>query len=420
MNLTKKLTVIAAMLAAVVTFQTVAQSPMSPYSRYGYGILRDNVTSAQRAMGGVGYAMNSGRQINAMNPASYAMCDSLTFLFDMGLSYTKLWSQEPTTEGTLKESFNGGGIDYITSQFAVSRKIGMSLGLVPVSSVGYSFGSKIDNGTAGRIGTGGLNQLYLGIGYTPFKNFSVGANVGYLFGTVTNNTYVYPYSGQTSLFQTVVEVRDYSLQFGAQYTFYAGRKNRFTLGVSFTPGKDLIGHAWGINYDVDSDTQPDTVGYSTLRNKYTMPATWGFGINYIWNERLMAEFDVTYANWSKAKFSRIDVEGSTRQRFNNRLKYAFGLQYTPHPRGRYLQRVNYRAGVFHEKSYINVLGNDVKEYGVSCGFGLPAPQSKTVLNLGVEWRRRQASPANLIREDYIAITLGINFNERWFYQNKIY
>lgn len=420
MNLTKKLTAVAAMIAALASIQTLAQSPMSPYSRYGYGVLRDNATSAQRAMGGVGYAMNSGRQINAMNPASYAMCDSLTFLFDMGFSYTKLWSQEPTTDGTLRESANGGGLDYITTQFAVSRNIGMSIGLVPVSSVGYSFGSKIENGSAGRTGSGGLNQLYVGIGYNPFKGFAIGANIGYMFGTITNDTYVYPNSGQTSLFQTVVEVRDYNLQFGAQYTFYAGRKNRFTAGVSFTPGKDLLGHAWGVNYDVDSDQKPDTVGYTTLRGKYSMPATWGVGFNYTWNERLMAEFDITYAQWSKAKFSRIDVEGSTRQNFNNRLKYAFGLQYTPRPRGRFLQRVNYRAGAFYEKSYMNVLHNDVKEYGVSAGFGLPAPSSKTVVNLGVEWRRRQASPAKLIREDYFAITLGINFNERWFYQNKIY
>lgn len=420
MNLTKKLTAFAALLAALFSIQTSAQSPMSPYSRYGYGVLRDNATAAQRAMGGVGYAMNSGRQINVMNPASYAMCDSLTFLFDMGLTYTKLWSQEPTTEGTLRESSNGGGIDYVTTQFAVSRNIGMSLGMVPVSSVGYSFSSSIENGASGRAGSGGLNQLYLGIGYNPFKGFSIGANVGYMFGTITNDTFVYPNSGQSSLFETVVEVRDYSLQFGAQYTFNIGRPNRFTLGVSFTPGKDLLGHAWGMNYDINSDAEPEKVGYTTLKGKYSMPATWGFGLNYSWSDRLMTEFDVTYAKWSKAKFSRIDVEGSNYQNFNDRLKFALGLQYTPRPRGRFLQRVNYRAGAFHEKSYINVLGNDVNEYGASLGFGIPTPSSKTVVNLGVEWRRRQASPANLIREDYLYITLGINFDERWFYQSKIY
>ena len=149
MNLIKKITAFTA-LAAIISIQAIAQSPMSPYSRYGYGILRDKVTSTQRAMGGVGYAMNSGRQINAMNPASYAMCDSLTFLFDMGVTYTKLWSQEPSESGTLRESSNGGGLDYLTLQFPVSRNIGMSVGLVPVSSVGYSFGSKIKNGSAAR------------------------------------------------------------------------------------------------------------------------------------------------------------------------------------------------------------------------------------------------------------------------------
>ena len=57
-----------------------AQNTTSPYSMYGYGILQDGATSSQRQMGGIGYAMQSGRQINAMNPASYASIDSLTFL----------------------------------------------------------------------------------------------------------------------------------------------------------------------------------------------------------------------------------------------------------------------------------------------------------------------------------------------------
>jgi hypothetical protein len=57
----------------------------SPYSMFGYGILNDYASSAQRAMGGVGYAMNGCRQINTMNPASYSAIDSLTFLWDAGI-----------------------------------------------------------------------------------------------------------------------------------------------------------------------------------------------------------------------------------------------------------------------------------------------------------------------------------------------
>ena len=80
-------------------------------------------------MGGVGYAMNSGRQINVMNPASYASIDSLTFLFDMGISATALWSQEGDKRG---KDF-GGGLDYITMQFPIMKNMGASIGLLPFS-----------------------------------------------------------------------------------------------------------------------------------------------------------------------------------------------------------------------------------------------------------------------------------------------
>ena len=68
-----KVILAAAMLLAIGALSAKAQNrEMSPYSMYGYGMLTDNASSTQRAMGGVGYAMSNGRQINVMNPASYA------------------------------------------------------------------------------------------------------------------------------------------------------------------------------------------------------------------------------------------------------------------------------------------------------------------------------------------------------------
>lgn len=63
--------------------------------------------------------------------------------------------------------------------------------------------------------------------------------------------------------------------------------------------------------------------------------------------------------------------------------------------------------------------NHVREYGVSCGFGLPTLSTKTVINLGFEYRHRQATPNPLVKENYFNITLGINFNELWFLKRKI-
>lgn len=139
-----------------------AQNVQTPYSMYGYGILGDRATSMQRQMGGVGVAMNSGRQVNVMNPASYAAVDSLTFLFDMGADVSLLWSDE----GSAKESATGGGLDYLTMQFPIGRYMGGSVGMLPYSSVGYAFGNEIKHGTSENQGSGGINELYLGFAGT--------------------------------------------------------------------------------------------------------------------------------------------------------------------------------------------------------------------------------------------------------------
>ncbi|MDE6100559.1 MAG: hypothetical protein K2G01_05890, partial [Paramuribaculum sp.] len=76
MKINRKLLVaFAIFLSAATAFGQIS----SPYSKFGYGLLDNNATSAQMQMGGVGYAMSTGRQINVMNPASYAAADSLTF-----------------------------------------------------------------------------------------------------------------------------------------------------------------------------------------------------------------------------------------------------------------------------------------------------------------------------------------------------
>ncbi len=66
-----------------------------------------------------------------------------------------------------------------------------------------------------------------------------------------------------------------------------------------------------------------------------------------------------------------------------------------------------------------VENNHVRDYGVSVGLGLPAISSKTMINLGFEYHNRQATPDPLLREKYFNVTLGINFNQLWFFQNKL-
>ncbi|MDE6704059.1 MAG: hypothetical protein K2K00_10360 [Muribaculaceae bacterium] len=387
---------------------------MTPYSRYGYGILSDNATAAQRAMGGVGYAMNSGRQINVMNPASYAAVDSMTFLFDMGVDFTSLWQKETSDGATLKDQKNGGGLDYITMQFPIGKRMGMSVGVLPYSSVGYAFGSEIAHGATSRQGSGSINELYVGVAGKVFKGFTVGVNVAYLFGTTYNDSYAYTSSGSTTLFEREFEVRDWRMDIGVQYSFLLNPKNRFSLGLTYSPKKDFNGHAITYAYDMNQEAEPVETENLKLRGNYTMAETWGAGISWEWDKRLYLEGDFTYQPWSKAKYQ------GTEGQLLNRYKLAGGLQFTPKPRGNYFERVQYRAGAFANRDYLRVLGNSVREFGASIGFGLPTPVTKTIVSIGLEWRHRQAHPNPLIKENYLCVTLGLNINELWFRPSRIY
>ena len=79
----------------------------------------------------------------------------------------------------------------------------------------------------------------------------------------------------------------------------------------------------------------------------------------------------------------------------------------------------YRLGAYFNHDYQNVNGNNVRDYGVSLGVGLPVTGFKTTVNLGVEWKHRYTDPVALVKEDYLNITVSVNFNETAFFKNKI-
>ena len=402
------------LLAAAAIGATAQNGTMTPYSRYGLGILSDNATAAQRQMGGTGYAMHSGRTINVMNPASYARIDSMTFLFDMGLDLTCLWNSETAAAGsTTRNSDFGGGLDYITMQFPITRGLGASIGLLPYASTGYAFGNTIQNGYDSRSGSGSINEVYIGLGYMPLKGLSLGANIAYMFGNTYNDTYAVTSAGSTTLFERQLDVRDWNLNLGLQYSLPLARRHELTIGAVFSPAKNLHGTTGTFAYDTSLDTAP-TETEDKIDGRYSMPYTVGVGFGLNIDQHLLVELDGTFQPWSKAMYN------GEKGTLNDRYKVAAGVQLVPNPRGSYFRRASYRAGVFYNHDYLKVRGNELRDFGVGLGMGFPVPGFKTIVNLGVEWRHRAGSPNSLIKEDYLNITLGVNFNEMWFRPNKIY
>ena len=137
-------------------------STNSPYTRFGYGMQADRSFAAGRAMGGIGYGLRSARQINPMNPASYTGMDSLTFLFDGGISAQMSWFND----GTHRQRDLNGGFNYAAMQFPLHRRLAVSIGLLPFSSVGYNYTAPSQGDSRYTdlfSGTGGLNEIYGGM-----------------------------------------------------------------------------------------------------------------------------------------------------------------------------------------------------------------------------------------------------------------
>ena len=133
--MSSKKALIGALFIAVSAAVSAQSSVNSPYTRYGLGETFDQVFANNAAMGGVGYALRSDLHINPMNPASYTAVDSLSFMFDTGMTLKSSNFQE----GNYKSNAKNASFDYIAMQFRLHPRLGMAIGYTPFSTVGYTF-----------------------------------------------------------------------------------------------------------------------------------------------------------------------------------------------------------------------------------------------------------------------------------------
>jgi hypothetical protein len=154
-----------------------------------------NITPAQnnlnRAMGGLTAAYNNFQSVNFTNPASYANIKITSY--DIGLDYSS------RTLRTLNPPKSFGSNYLIPSYFNLGLPLskknnwGMNIGLRPISRINYDISirtrTSIDSIRYGYVGNGGSYQAFTGMGFGT-KNFTVGFNVGYMFGNKEYNTRV--------------------------------------------------------------------------------------------------------------------------------------------------------------------------------------------------------------------------------------
>lgn len=407
-------------MATIAMAQT---SSNSPYTRYGFGELSDQHFGNSKAMGGIAYGLRNGLQVNAANPASYTAVDSLTFIFDAGLSLQNTNFKENGVSTNAKNS----SFDYIAMQFRLRKGIGMALGFLPYSTVGYDmtqvksinkdeYGNDIES-YHNYKGEGGLQQVFAGLGFKVFNNLSVGTNFSYLYGDITYATMTS--FSNTNAFSSVrsqhISVSSYKLDLGAQYTQKFGEKHVVNLGATYSYGHEMNSEGYNYTETYDSNSTLQTHSGDTISNAFSLPHTYGVGMTYVYDKKLTIGMDYTLQKWSECKY--FNKEGQ----YSDRTKVSLGAEYIPNLDGRkYMDFVRYRMGFHYAEPYAKVNGKEgAREYGVSMGVGLPLFRSRSLLNISGQYVKVSPKVKGMLEENCLRLNIGLTFNEAWFMKYKV-
>ena len=438
-NIMKKCFLLAVLMAFTVTDAVLAQSGTnSPYSQYGLGKLSDPSTGLSRAMNGVGIGFREHNLVNYLNPASYSGVDSLTFVFDIAMSLQKTNFKE---NGKSKNA-NNGDFEYAVASFRAMKGLGVSFGLMPYTNIGYNYSTtskavRSDNSGTGDTdylssttystaysGSGGIHLIYVGAGWEPVKNISVGMNLSYLFGDITNSvtTSYNDASAKTLSNLYATDVSRLKFDFGASYTHILDKKRTVTVGVTFSPSSKLGSDSECRVITKNSQTSESDTSLYVASKGLSLPMQLGVGVSYKYGTRWLLGLDYTLQKWADIERVPYMKDGVSTpfcytDGYNNRHKFNFGGQYCKDEYGRsFVDRLRYRFGVGYTTSYIKINEKDgPTELSVSAGVGIPIVNSwnnRSILNIGFQWQH--ASANQLITENTFLINVGITFNERWF------
>ncbi len=414
--------IIVTVLVLFIASAAMAQEgTTSPYSFYGIGTLKFKGTAENRMMGGIG-VLSDSIHLNLQNPAGVAELRLVNFTVGASHKETRLKTDSDSQNAATTS------LDYIAVGIPMG-KFGASFGLIPYTSVGYQLQteSQTDEGLQSitrYTGTGGINKAFLNVAYQITPKLSFGVDANYNFGNIENKALSAREDVEFSTREiNKSDILGFSFNFGATYKTMVSDELELATSLTYTPETDFTSEntrslATVVFLGDGGESTVDSRDIPVSDTDFSFPSqlTAGAGIGKPKNWFVGAEYtSQKTSNFTNRTFTLENVE------FKDASKYKLGGFYIPNYNGygSYWKRVVYRAGMRFEETGINVNGEDINEFGISFGVGLPVSKSFSNINLGFEVGRRGTQDAGLIQENFFNAFISLSLNDRWFQKRLI-
>lgn len=389
---------------------------LSPYSYFGTGQATTNRTAENASMGGV-TAYADSTQFSLDNPATLGKLQYIQYRVGAGYKM----SNQQTTESSANTSVSS--LNYLALSIP-TKHFAFNFGLKPKSAVGYRISSAkevegLEQQTA-YTGMGGVNSTFLGIAFTPLSGFSFGVSLNYNFGytektiaqgisdiqldtreftrsELSGAHYTLGMHYRRSLFS------DYEIQLSAIYTPETILESTNSRTLSTISSVGIIGNTQQIDLKTLAKTSNELPSETTLGFVFGKPQFWYVGATYVTSSQgvinpLGTQSDVTYVPSSRLSLGGLFVPN--RDSFSN-----------------YLSKMVYRIGARWEHTGLTLKNQDIKDFGITFGIGLPLNVLSKV-NIGVEIGSLGTTGAGLVEEKYTNIMLGFSLSDVWFIKRK--
>jgi len=404
---------ILVIILVCITSTTIAQeATSSPYSYFGIGSLNFRGTVENRSMAGLSVYSDSVH-LNLQNPSGIAHLKLVTFAVGGTHKYI--------TQETTNDSGSGSStsVNYLAMGIPLTDRIGAGFGILPLTSVGYNLQGDSEDGSIQNRGAGGMNKVYLNLAYRINDNFSVGIDANYNFGNIINSTLLSNPDVEFATRETnSSNLSGFSVNLGATYRRMVTDKLELFSSLTYTPETRLDSENFrqfasvfvpSAEFQIDVDVREVDIDDSVL----TLPSQISFGVGIGAPRKWFvgAEFSTQdNSEFSNRTFSLDNVEFSTVSR------YKIGGFYVPRHSALsgYLNRVTYRAGVRYEDTGLRINSENINEFGITFGVGLPVGRMFSNFNIGFEVGSRGTTNNGLVKENFFNTIISLSLNDKWF------